>query len=74
MSRVEEGYFEVDMDGVPQAHRTYWFKCENCDNLHVVLEDAEGEKIATMVLDVDMLGNMTDTIHGPPTAKKLIKQ
>lgn len=70
MTRIEQGPFEVDLEGVPGAHRTYWFKCEHCDNLHVVLEDEEGVKIASMILDVDMLGDMTDVIHGPPTAKK----
>lgn len=74
MSRVEEGPFDIDMTGVPIAERTYWFKCDHCDNLHVVLEDLEGVKIATMVLDVGMLTSMVDTIHSPPSATKVTRQ
>lgn len=72
--RVEEGHYEVDLEGVPQANRTYWFKCEDCDNLHVVLEGVDGKPVASMVLDVDMLENMVDAIHGPPSAVKVRKQ
>lgn len=67
MSRkIHSGNSKLDYEGIPWANQTYWFKCENCDNLHVCLEDVDGELIATMVLDVDMLDNMLDCIHGPP--------
>lgn len=76
MSEIEvgEGQFNLSFEGVPCASRTYWFKCDQCDQLHVVLERENGELIATMVVDLDMLTSMVEVVQGPPTATRNIVQ
>lgn len=42
----------------PTAHTTLWYKCDACENLHVVLRDEHKRIIATATLDVEMLTDM----------------
>jgi hypothetical protein len=46
----------------PISHHARWYKCDSCENLHVVLCSEDDSVIATMTLDYDMLNSMHRTI------------
>jgi hypothetical protein len=66
MSRIRQAVRKAPDEAAPAAAGTYWFKCDECENLHVVLEDASGEALATMTLDEEMLADMVATIRADP--------
>lgn len=51
-------------DDAPRANSTQWYKCESCENLHIILLDENNESIATAVFDEDMLNRMLSTVKG----------
>lgn len=55
-----------DIDRAPRADTVHWYKCDGCENLHVVLCDEENKVIATMVLSEQMLVRMMEVIHEVP--------
>jgi hypothetical protein len=46
---------------------TYWYKCDHCDSLHLVLEDEDGEPFGSAVLSEEQLVDMLATIRGSAT-------
>ena len=47
----------------PVSVKTSWFKCDHCDNLHVVLFNKEGNPFAVTLFDVDMLVDMWQMVN-----------
>jgi hypothetical protein len=53
-----------DPNDVPQAYSTAAYKCEECENLHLILYDDDDNAIATAVLTRQTLIDMLKLIDG----------
>jgi membrane-bound inhibitor of C-type lysozyme len=54
----------ADWDDLPRAAQTGWYKCDQCNSLHVMLKTKSGESFATATMDEDMLVDMLATVRG----------
>jgi hypothetical protein len=74
MAHIRDAKPEVDPDsGIPISSRLAAYKCDHCDNVHIVLCDEAGNVFAAAVLSDEMvLGIMNVFINklkewpGPP--------
>jgi len=56
---------EKDPNDAPKAYTTRWYKCDACENLHVLLLDEDDEPISTAVISREMILNMLDELNNP---------
>jgi hypothetical protein len=55
----------ADEQGVPYADNMGWYKCDDCENLHLRLFDSTGELMCVATVSRDMLSSMKEVIDGP---------
>ena len=54
-------------NAAPKADSTRYYKCDGCENLHVMLTDEDENTIATAVMSRDMLLHMLEVVDGEPS-------
>ncbi len=56
MPHIRNAKPEIDPDsGIPVSSRMAAFKCDHCDNVHIILCDEAGHPFATAVLSDEMV-------------------
>lgn len=51
-----------DINDAPAARITEWYKCDSCENLHMILFNENDKVIATAIISKQMLIHMLKTI------------
>lgn len=52
------------IESAPGAHSCEWYRCDHCDDLHLIAYDHADQVIATAVLSRDMLRDMLAVAYG----------
>lgn len=56
-------YDEDNPIPLPQSDSMQWFKCDHCDNLHLILFDEDDKPFAAVVINEEQLEDMLETVR-----------
>lgn len=55
-----------DPNDAPRSDSMRWYKCDACENLHMIMLDEDQQVIATATATREMVMEMLETIDGEP--------